>query len=74
MIAPLKSQLELLDSPADQVAIYELLLECARNNELRAAAELEIGRVTPIDLEKARFQRINCEIDLLKAKRKLLKK
>jgi hypothetical protein len=74
VISALRSQLELLESPADQVMIYELILEFAGDLERREAAELEVFRATRADLAQARIQRINCEIDLLKAKRKLPKK
>jgi hypothetical protein len=74
MTLALKSQLDLFESPADQVPIYELLVEFAKEVEERALAEVDVARGTEYDVEAARFYRINCEIDLLRAKRKLAKK
>jgi hypothetical protein len=61
----------LSDKPADQVAIYELCFDLAKEIAEISEARCEAGRMTIQDCETARYTRLDTEIQLLSLKRKL---
>jgi hypothetical protein len=62
--------LEVSDRPADQIALLTQVLDLARLLERRAEAEFKSGQGAPIDLHRARYFRLDTEIQLLRAKGK----
>jgi len=63
--------MELRDKPADQVSMCEELLELQKYFVKHAEAKFEAGLIGRADLERARYQRIDAEIHLLRAQRKV---
>jgi hypothetical protein len=70
----LDAQRELTNNPAEHVPILELRLTLAKEVEAREAAEVVVGRGNAADVEEAVCGRLAVEIDLLRTKRKLVKK
>ena len=70
----LDAQRELTDNPAEHVPILELRLTLAKDVEDREKGEVVVGRGTEADVEEAVCSRLAVEIDLLRTKRKLVKK
>jgi hypothetical protein len=64
------SGLELSDKPAEQLELREKFLELEKEIEKIAQARFEAGRIPPADLERARYERLDAEVQVLKAKRK----
>jgi hypothetical protein len=65
----LQAGLELCDKPADKVALLTQFVERTRAAEKIAQARHEAGRGTESALHRARYQRLDAEIQLLRAKR-----
>jgi hypothetical protein len=64
------SGLELRDKAADQVTLREQFLELAKEIEKIVQVRFEAGRISPADLELAHYERLDAEIQVLKARRK----
>ena len=69
----LDAQLDMSDKPADQVPIFELIIDLVKEIENREVAMHKIGRGSVSDVEEARYRRLGYEIELLRTKRKLAK-
>jgi hypothetical protein len=67
------SGIELTDKPAEQLAFREKFLELAKEVERIIEAQVEAGKTGVGDLEKARYLRLDAEVQLLKVKRKAAK-
>jgi hypothetical protein len=65
----LQAGLELCDRPADKVALLTRYVEQTRETEKLAQARHEAGRGTESAIHRARYQRLDAEIQLLRAKR-----
>ena len=63
------SGIELTDKPAEQLAFREKYLELAKEVERIIKAQFEAGRIGEADLAKARYLRLDAEVQMLKAKR-----
>ena len=61
--------LELCDKPADKVALLTQYVELTRAAEKVAQARFEAARGTESAVRRARYQRLDAEIQLLRAKR-----
>lgn len=61
--------LELYDKPADRISLLTQYLEVTKGLETIAQARFDHGRTRIGDLHRARFERLDAEIRLLKAKR-----
>lgn len=65
----LRAGLELCDKPADKVALLTQFVERTKAVEKYAQARLESARGTGPELRRLRYQRLDAEIQLLRAKR-----
>jgi hypothetical protein len=65
----LQAGLELCDKPAEKIALLTQFLEQATTAEQIARANLEAARGTKSALHRLRYQRLDAEIKLLRAKR-----
>jgi hypothetical protein len=63
------SEVELTDKPADQVKVHEKYLKVAKSFEDIQLELQRTGFATPADLDRARYWRLDAEVQLLKAKR-----
>ena len=61
--------LELYDKPADRVELLTQFVELTKEAEKSAQALHDIGKLASADLHRARYQRLDAEIQLLRAKR-----
>ena len=61
--------LELCDTPVEKVAVLTPYVEMTKETEKTEQARYEAGRVTITSLHRARYQRLDAEIQLLRAKR-----
>jgi hypothetical protein len=68
------SGIELTDKPAEQLAFREKFLELAKEVERIIEAQVEAGKTGLAELEKARYLRLDAQIQLLKAKRMAAKR
>lgn len=68
----LHAELELSDKPADQIAAIERYLEIAKQQELRVFSHIKSGRRggEADKYEKAKYMRLDAEIQLLRARQK----
>ena len=64
------SGIELSDKPTEQLTFREQFLELATEIERIQKASFDSGRTGQADLERARYLRLDAEIQVLKAKRK----
>jgi hypothetical protein len=69
----LQAGLELCDKPADKVALLTQFVERTKEAEKIAQARLEAARGTESAIHRARYQRLDAEIQLLRAKREAAK-
>ena len=65
----LQAGLELCDKPADKVALLTQFVELTKATEKMAQGHLEAARGTESALHRLRYQRLDAEIQLLRAKR-----
>jgi hypothetical protein len=65
----LQAGLELCDKPADKVALLKRYVERTKAAEEIAQSRLDAGRGTESAIHRARYQRLDAEIQLLRAKR-----
>ncbi len=65
--------LEVYDRPADKIALLAQYVELARATEKMAQARLEAARGTDMAVRRARYQRLDAEIQLLRARREAAK-
>jgi hypothetical protein len=65
----LQAGLELCDKPADKVALLTQYVELTKATEKFAQARSEAGRGTETAIHRLRYQRLDAEIQLLRAKR-----
>jgi hypothetical protein len=70
----INSELELTDKLTDQVMIRKKHLELTKEIEKMQQARFDAGRIGIADLDYARYSRLNVEIHLLRAERKLKSK
>jgi hypothetical protein len=68
------ARLELCDQPADKIPILVQLVEMRKEIEKIAKARFDAGRIAPQDFARARYFRLDAEIQLLRAKRAAEKK
>lgn len=61
--------LELCDKPADKVALLTQYLEVTKEIEKLAQTRYDAGRIGISDLHRTRYERLDAEIRLLRAKR-----
>ncbi len=61
--------LELYDKPADKLVLLTQYLEITKEVEKDAQAQYDAGRTRIGDLHRARYERLDAEIRLLRAKR-----
>lgn len=64
-------ELELCDKPADQIAVRQKLIEITKDVEKINQQRWESGRAGLEDVEFSRYWRLDAEIQLLRAKRKM---
>jgi hypothetical protein len=64
-----QASLELMDKPADRIAIITEYVELAKVSERVFEAQHQAGLAVEADLHHARYLRIDAEIQLLRAKR-----
>jgi hypothetical protein len=65
----LDARLELCANAAERVPVYEQHLEMARTVEKIQKARYDTGQASAADWHQARFQRLDVEIQLLRAKK-----
>jgi hypothetical protein len=65
----LQAGLELCDRPADKVALLTQFVELSKETEKIAQARLEAARGSDSAIHRFRYQRLDAEIQLLRAKR-----
>jgi hypothetical protein len=65
-----RAGLELSDKPADRIALLTDYVALTKEIEKINQARYDAGRIPHADLEQARYQRLDAEIQLLHAKRK----
>jgi len=63
--------IELYDKLADQIAMRELYLEIAKEVEKFTETRFQDQRISVMELESVRYQRLTAEIELIRAKKKL---
>lgn len=64
--------LELIQQPSERIALLEKYVELTKIAEEVAKAQVEVRRLrSPIMLHRARYDRLDAEIQLLRTKRKL---
>jgi outer membrane efflux protein len=61
--------LELCDTPGEKVALLKQYLEVTKEDEKRTQARYDAQRIPIGDLNRARYERLDAEIRLLRAKR-----
>jgi hypothetical protein len=61
--------LEVFTSPAEQVAMWRAYVELTRETERRMLLRQKVGRGTPGEIPRARNERLDAELNLLRAKR-----
>jgi outer membrane protein TolC len=64
-----EAQIELCETPAERVAVREQQLQLARDLEHLASSKFEAGNGTKSDVSRARYFRIDAELQLLRAKK-----
>jgi hypothetical protein len=64
----ISSGLEVLEKPSDRVALLAQYVEVLRNIEKLEEINVAARRLPPADLHRARYERINAEIQLLRAR------
>jgi hypothetical protein len=64
---------ELAHTPAEEVAFLQQGVDFMKERERAAEEQFKAGQVSRADLDQARYFRLDAEIELLKAKRKLEK-
>ena len=67
----LVSGLEMMDKPADRIAMLEQYLELAKEVEKVTKAQHDAARIPIQQMHQVRYYRLDAEIQLLRAKRKL---
>jgi hypothetical protein len=65
----MQARLELSDTPADKVAVLAQFVELNRTAEAMARARFESARGTEAAIHRARYQRLDAEIQLIRARR-----
>ncbi len=65
------AELDLSDKPMDQIPVLERNLAIARELEQHANQLMKDGQMARYEVETFRYYRLDAEIQLLKAKRKL---
>ncbi len=65
----MQAGLELCETPADKIALYTRLVELDKNVEEVAKARMDAARGTEAELHRARYQRLDAEVQLFRAKR-----
>ncbi|OAI39038.1 hypothetical protein AYO40_06160 [Planctomycetaceae bacterium SCGC AG-212-D15] len=63
--------LDLCDAPPEKVKLFSQYVEVAREAEALEKARHEAGRVPASDFHRARYERIDAEVRLLRAKREM---
>jgi len=61
--------LEVCDTPAEKVALLTQYVELTKDLEKVEQKRFDVGRVPEYDLHRVRYQRLDAEIQLLRAKR-----
>jgi outer membrane protein TolC len=61
--------LELWDKPAEKVALLTQFVELAREAEKIAQTRHDAARASVVELHRTRYQRLDAEIQLLRARR-----
>ncbi len=61
--------LELCDKPAEKVALLTQYVELTKELEKKEQARFDAGREAAYELRRARYERLDAEIQLLRAKR-----
>lgn len=66
-----QSGLELNDKPAERAALLAQYVELTKEVEKIAQARFDVARIPVDELHRARYQRLDAEIQLLRAKREV---
>lgn len=69
-----KAGLEVHEKPADRVTLLTQFVELSKEVEKQAKERFEAGRILSADYYRTRYQRIDAEIQLLRARAKIEKK